>query len=221
MKVAHNCIAQQFNPAVLTSITCRIATVTMSISFPRLALLLAFLLFSPVARCGTHPLVNYAHTAWNGQRGAPADVLQFTQTPDGWLWISSSNGLFRFDGMDFQRMDTVQGHRLPSTSTLGLLTTRDGRLWVGGRFGGISVFSKDTMRFLTEADGLPKGGVMTMTEGPDGSVWAATTTGLGHLAPGAKRFRRVGMEDGLPENWTRQVLFGRDGRQWVAVTGGI
>jgi signal transduction histidine kinase/ligand-binding sensor domain-containing protein len=193
----------------------------MSISFPRLALLLASLLFSPVARCGTHPLVNYAHTAWNGQRGAPADVLQFTQTPDGWLWISSSNGLFRFDGMDFQRMDTVQGHRLPSTSTLGLLTTRDGRLWVGGRFGGISVFSKDTMRFLTEADGLPKGGVMTMTEGPDGSVWAATTTGLGHLAPGAKRFRRVGMEDGLPENWTRQVLFGRDGRQWVAVTGGI
>jgi signal transduction histidine kinase/ligand-binding sensor domain-containing protein len=187
----------------------------------RLGLLLAALAIPPAAICSTHPLVNYSHTAWNGQRGAPADVVQFTQTLDGWLWISSSNGLFRFDGVDFERMDSVQGHRLPLTSTLGLLTTRDGRLWVGGRFGGISVFSKGTMRLFTEADGLPKGGVMTMTEGPDGSVWAATTTGLGQLAPGATSFRRVGLQAGLPETWARQVLFGRDGRQWVSVTGGI
>lgn len=188
--------------------------------FLRFCLLLA-LLFPTLSPAATHLLTEYAHTAWNGQRGAPADVVQFAQTPDGWLWISSPNGLFRFDGLDFERMDSVQGHRLHSTNTLGLLVTRDGRLWVGDRFGGISVFAAGRMRLFTETDGLPAGSVMTMTEGPDGSVWAATATGLGHLAPGADRFRRVGTAEGLPVTRTRQVLFGRDGRQWVSVEGGI
>ncbi|QGZ38247.1 sensor histidine kinase [Pseudoduganella flava] len=168
-----------------------------------------------------HLLADYAHTAWNGQRGAPADVVQFTQTPDGWLWLSSPNGLFRFDGVDFQRMDSVEGHRVRATSPLGLLTTRDGRLWVGDRFGGISVFGAGRMRMFTAAEGLPPGAVMTMTEAPDGGVWAATVGGLGYLAPGADRFRLIGDAEGLPVTFTRQVLFGRDGRQWVAVDGGV
>ncbi|KQV82583.1 hypothetical protein ASD15_11355 [Massilia sp. Root351] len=185
-------------------------------------LLLLFSVFAlAAARTAASPLPGYAHTAWNGQRGAPSDVLQFTQTPDGWLWLSSPNGLFRFDGVDFQRMDSVQGHRLRSASVLGLLTTRDGRLWVGDRFGGISVFGARRMSVFTETEGLPRGAVMTMTEGPDGSVWAATSTGLAYLAPGAARFQRVGRQEGLPEARTRQVLFGRGGRQWVSVEGGI
>ena len=186
-----------------------------------LLLLLLSLALPLLARAGSHLLAEYAHTAWNGQRGAPADVVQFAQTPDGWLWVSSPNGLFRFDGLDFERMDSVQGHRLHSSNTLGLLVTRDGRLWVGDRFGGISVFGAGRMRLFTAADGLPAGSVMTMTEGPDGSVWAATATGLGHLAPGADRFRHVDEAEGLPVTRTRQVLFGRDGRQWVSVEGGI
>lgn len=169
----------------------------------------------------TPVLGNYAHTAWNGQRGAPADVLQFTQTHDGWLWISSSNGLFRFDGVDFERIDTVRGQRLHTTNTVALLTTRDGRLWVGGRFGGISVIADDGIRVFNEESGLPRGTVLTMSEGPDGSVWAATSTGLGVLEPQSARFRRLGQQDGLPLAPARQVLFGRDGRLWVALTGGI
>lgn len=176
---------------------------------------------SPALAAPMPVLSNYAHTAWSGQRGAPTDVLQFTQTPDGWLWISSSNGLYRFDGVNFERADSVRGHRLHTHNVVGLLTTRDGRLWVGGRFGGISMFADDHARTYTEAEGLPGGVVFTMTEGPDGSVWASTSGGLGVLSPGAARFRRVGRQDGLPEVITRQVLFGRSGRQWVALDGGI
>lgn len=197
---------------------------TLHPTWPRGAIVAGALVLSQAAVAAMPALVDYAHTAWNGQRGAPADVLQFTQTQDGWLWISSPNGLFRFDGVDFERMDSVQGHPVHTNNTLGLLTTRDGRLWVGGRFGGISVFGAhgaSGARLFTEADGLPAGAIFTMTEGPDGSVWAATRTGLAQLAPGATRFRRIGAQDGLPEKHARQVLYGRDGRQWVSVEGGI
>ena len=203
------------------SIAGRIAAADISFALLRRWLTLAALLLWQTASAITPALGSYSHTAWNGQRGAPADVLQFTQTRDGWLWISSSNGLYRFDGLDFERVDSVRGHRPHTTNTVGLLTTRDGRMWIGGRFGGISVIGDDHMHVFGETSGLPRGVVLTMSEGPDGSVWASTTTGLGVLAPGAARFRRVGKAEGLPETATRQVLFGRDGRQWVALTGGI
>lgn len=194
-----------------------------AISMTRLItlIMLACVILPDHAAAVTPVLGNYAHTAWNGQRGAPADVLQFTQTRDGWLWISSSNGLFRFDGVDFERMDSVRGQRLHTTSAVGLLATRDGRLWVGGRFGGISMVADDGIRVFNEQSGLPRGTVLTMSEGPDGSVWAATSTGLAVLEPRSARFRRLGQQDGLPHTAARQVLFGRHGRQWVALSGGI
>jgi signal transduction histidine kinase/ligand-binding sensor domain-containing protein len=184
-------------------------------------LFVTLILFSTMTKANVPLLTEYAHTAWHGQRGAPADVVQFAQTPDGWLWVSSPHGLFRFDGLDFERMDSVWGHPLHATNTLGLLVTRDGRLWVGGRFGGITVFSANQAREFSQSDGLPAGAVMTMTEGPDGSVWVATSSGLGHLPKGASRFRRIGNAEGLPVTRTRQILYGRDGRQWVSVEGGI
>lgn len=179
------------------------------------------LLLPLAAGAASRLLGDYAHTAWTSQRGAPNDVVKFAQTPDGWLWLASPNGLFRFDGVSFERMDSVQGQRLHSTNTMGLLASRDGRLWIGHRFGGISMVHQGRLRLFQEADGLPPGAVFSITEGPDGSVWAATTAGLGMLAPGASRFRRIGAAEGLPEKGARQILYGRNGRQWVSVDGGI
>ncbi|MFZ6733561.1 sensor histidine kinase [Undibacterium sp. Ji42W] len=166
-------------------------------------------------------LADYTHTAWNGLNGAPNDVLKFAQTTDGWLWIATPTGLFRFDGVRFERMDKVQGQPLQSSNVLGLLGSPDGSLWVGYRFGGISVFKNNTVRTYTEADGLPGGTIMSMTMGPDGSIWAATREGLAVLLPAAQRFSRVGTEMGLPQFMARQILFDKAGVQWVSVKGGV
>ena len=170
-------------------------------------------------------LADYTHTAWTRLQGAPSDVVKFAQTTDGWLWLASSIGLYRFDGKQFERMDSIGGQRLYSSNVMGLMAGPDGSLWVGHRFGGISVFSATTgkvrMRLFTQADGLPGGAIFSITRGPDGAVWAATSYGLGHLAPGATRFRTVSQADGLPDAAARQVLFTRSGRQWVSVAGGV
>lgn len=166
-------------------------------------------------------LSDYTHTAWNGLNGAPVDVLKFAQTTDGWLWMATPTGLFRFDGVRFERMDKVQGHALRSSNVLGLLAPPDGSLWVGYRLGGISMFNKGSVRNFTEADGLPGGTVMSMTLGPDGTIWAATREGLASLIPGAQRFKAVSPETGLPRILARQILFDKAGVQWVSVQGGV
>lgn len=166
-------------------------------------------------------LSSYSHTAWGPQHGAPNDVHNFAQTTDGWLWLASPNGLYRFDGVRFERMDSVQGQRLYSTNVLALLAAPDGSLWIGHRFGGISHVKNGRLHLHKPGEGLPAGGVFGIVPGPDGALWAATTQGLGHLAPAAHSFVTVGAETGLPPGGIYKVLFTRDGRQWVATLTGI
>src|SRR5471030_3320768 len=48
----------------------------------------------------------YGHESWTSQRGLPGEaVYEILQTPDGYLWLRTSGGLVRFDGMRFARID--------------------------------------------------------------------------------------------------------------------
>ncbi|SHH09638.1 sensor histidine kinase [Massilia sp. CF038] len=182
----------------------------------------ALCLLSVNAAFALPPLLSsYSHTAWGPQHGAPNDVLNFAQSNDGWLWIASPNGLFRFDGVRFERMDSVQGQPLHSTNVMGLLASTDGSLWVGHRFGGISHFKNGQVHLHKPGDGLPAGDVYSIVPGPDGALWAATTQGLGHLGPGADRFTTVAPATGLPSGGIYKVMFDRAGRQWVATLTGV
>lgn len=165
-------------------------------------------------------LADYTHTAWGGLQGSPVDVLKFVQTRDGWLWMATAVGLYRYDGVSFERADTVHGRPLHSNDVVGLMAARDGALWVGYRMGGVTVFRKDGARSFFEADGLAGSTVFHIEEAPDGAVWAASGDGLARLAPGARRFERIGSEAGLPAGSMYHVLFARDGTEWVGSDGG-
>ena len=42
----------------------------------------------------------YAHTSWRISDGFPAGIIRaMTQTADGYLWLGTELGLFRFDGV--------------------------------------------------------------------------------------------------------------------------
>ena len=163
---------------------------------------------------------DYTHTAWGGLQGAPVDVLKLAQSTDGWLWMTTATGLYRYDGVQFERTDTVYGRRLYSSDVLGLLAATDGALWVGYRLGGVTVFRKGATRTFMESDGLPGGAVFHIEAAPDGTVWVAARDGLARLAPGASRFEPQGSDIGLPNGRMFQILFARDGTQWIGSMGG-
>lgn len=191
-------------------------------AYLRRALLALVLCLSAATATALAPLLSeYSHTSWRPQDGAPSDVVQFAQTSDGWLWVASPNGLYRFDGKRFERKDSVNGQRLLSTSVVGLLATPDGALWIGHRFGGISHVNHGRVTLYRPGEGLPDAAVFSLARGPDGAIWASTTKGLGYLAPGARRFVTIGADTGLPRALTHKVLFTRDGRQWVATDDGM
>jgi signal transduction histidine kinase/ligand-binding sensor domain-containing protein len=61
-------------------------------------------------------------------RGEPNVI---TQTPDGYIWIGTTAGLIRFDGVRLVPWNPPDGPQLPSPNIRALLAARDGSLWIG------------------------------------------------------------------------------------------
>src|SRR5258708_8352430 len=56
----------------------------------------------------------FQHTAWTAKVGAPGGIEALAQSRDGYLWLGTTNGLYRFDGLSFERIDPVTGPAFPS-----------------------------------------------------------------------------------------------------------
>ena len=52
------------------------------------------------------PVYHYAMNQWTTQDGLSSNnINQVLQSDDGYLWVSSFNGLLRFDGVKFERFN--------------------------------------------------------------------------------------------------------------------
>ena len=73
----------------------------------------------------------YAHTSWKVRDGfVKGRVQAVAQTPDGYLWIGTDVGLFRFDGVRVVPFEPPPEYAGPPIRGISLLTSRDGTLWI-------------------------------------------------------------------------------------------
>ena len=79
---------------------------------------------------------NFVHQAWTTREGAPPATIALAQAPDGYLWLGTGTGLYRFDGVTFSRYQPPPGKHLPSANITALKFTTGGALWVGFYDGG-------------------------------------------------------------------------------------
>ena len=108
----------------------------MNPGIARISVLLAILVFccseKGAALDPTSHISQYGHTVWrvrDGYFGGAAPVA-ITQTTDGYIWVGTAAGLYRFDGVSFVRWSSPFGEELPSSNVLSLLGARDGNLWI-------------------------------------------------------------------------------------------
>ena len=172
------------------------------------------------ARGQAQPLEDMGHMSWTRRDGAPSDISALTQTQDGYLWIGSSAGLFRFDGLQFQSYPfTPADPRLPASAVAALATDRVGGLWIGYRMGGISYLRDGKEVDYDEHNGLVSESTEQLLCREDGSVWA---TADGRLM----RFTGTGWENysikhGLVSEGLYSLFFDRAGNLWTADKGHV
>lgn len=103
-------------------------------------------------------------------------VFAIAQTPDGYLWIAGSFGLFRFDGLRFVPWQPPKGQSLPD-SPYSLLVSRDGTLWIG-TFNGLVSWNGTGLTRYPQTD---RGFVTSLLEDREGTVWAGLLADPGRL----------------------------------------
>jgi signal transduction histidine kinase/ligand-binding sensor domain-containing protein len=78
-------------------------------------------------------LSQHGHTTWRTQDGLFNGPNGLVQTTDGYLWIGTSAGLMRFDGVRFVPWNTFPGLSIDGWNIESILATADGSLWIAGR----------------------------------------------------------------------------------------
>ncbi len=115
-----------------------------------------------------HRITQYGHTAWRVQDGYfSAAPWAITQTTDGYLWVGTAGGLFRFDGVQFLPWASLTGEQATSNDIHTLLGARDGSLWIGTASGLVHWVNQHSIRYL---DGEVVNGI---TEDEKGQIWVA------------------------------------------------
>jgi ligand-binding sensor domain-containing protein/AraC-like DNA-binding protein len=78
------------------------------------------------------PVQQYLLDKWEIAGGIPSNtVLSINQTPDGYLWIGTSRGLTRFDGMKFVNNPLDEKKKVHAQEIRHLFLDRQGTLWIG------------------------------------------------------------------------------------------
>jgi signal transduction histidine kinase/streptogramin lyase len=154
------------------------------------------------------------HTAWGPGQGAPlGGAIALAQTNDGYLWIAGPSGLFRFDGIAFERIELPHDLKLSSLSLYSVFAARGGGLWVGFTFGGVALLKEGHWQVFSVVDGLPPGSPWQFAETPDGTLWVATDSDVARF-DGA-RWKAVGSHMGLPTSSGLILFVDSQGTIWA------
>ena len=163
----------------------------------------------------------YGHTVWRlGQNGLNSIPLAIAQTADGYIWIGTSYGLYRFDGVRFTHWTPPNGEQLHSSFIFRLLGAHDGSLYIGTDRG-LSRLTDGHIYNYPEAILWPG----PFVEDGQGNVWMGE---FGDFTPsstlckiGTEHLSCVGTKDGFGCRNGTVVMSERPGSVWVGSKQGI
>ncbi len=120
------------------------------------------------------PDPEYIITVWEVEQGLPENsATAMVQTPDGYLWFGTFNGLVRFDGVKFTVFDRSNTPQLPSAGIVNLHLDRSGRLWVSTVLG-MACVKDGQWRVFGEKSGWTGDYVRQFAESASGQLYMST-----------------------------------------------
>lgn len=157
----------------------------------------------------------YAHTSWRVQDGIFSGTPRiFAQPADGYIWIGTTDGLVRFDGVRFVPWVPPNGQELPSVRINFLLGARDGSLWIGTSRG-LSHWQNNQLTNYPKQPGI----VPAIAQASNGTIWivladpASVTARLCQVL--GTEMQCHGPEDGVPPLNYVSLAADNQGNLWL------
>jgi len=164
-------------------------------------------------------VTQYIHDTWQIKDGLPQDtIFAITQTGDGYIWIATTNGLARFDGVRFTTFDNRNTPGIKNNKIFALFKGSDDSLWIGTGGGGVIRLKQGKFKTYTTKEGLTHDDVRAFYEDREGSLWIGTENGLNRLKN--EKFTVYTTKEGLANNSVKSIYRDRQGNLWIGTAGG-
>ncbi len=145
-------------------------------------------------------------------------VYSITQTKDGYLWIGTSNGLIRFDGVNFHDIPVDPSESLANPSIISVASDSDGRLWTSNGLQMLQLVDGHLKEGLPSRGRQPNQDVL-ISEGLNGGIlYAAGVEGISAYDRGESRLLvKAGEVPSIPTALTETS----NGTLWMGTRTGL
>ncbi len=153
----------------------------------------------------TLPVRQYLHTSWTEAHGAALPTVNaLAQDGQGYLWLATARGLYRFDGKTFFHWTPPAGESLPEDDLCHVAWSRRDGLWISSS-SSVSRFQNGKLHRYPALDRTLGGKIISILARPGGGLWVLAlgrdargdTSALAALAADGT-LHRFGPADGLP-----------------------
>src|SRR5262245_41445096 len=159
-------------------------------------------------------LRDFHHTAWKGL-GAVFDIKQ---SSEGFLWLTTSRGVLRFDGLQFQSVGEATRGAVATSEIDSVFLASSGGLWLTTQGAGLLFWKDGRLTALPDRRCTRTRKQGQLIEDTDGSLWVQATAGLFHLRGSV--CEQVGIDQGYPGGFPAGLLRDNEGTLWVKTRTG-
>ena len=160
-------------------------------------------------------VTQYAMTVWQTDQGLPHNyVLALAQTPDGYLWVGTYDGLARFDGLDFSVYNKQNSTAFSGNFVRDLLVGKDGDLYVAMGGAGLLRYRQGRFDAVSSGKGASEIAPWCLAQDSAGTVWIGTRKD-GLLRLKGERIERASLANGPEAQQIQNLCASRDGGLWV------
>lgn len=157
----------------------------------------------------------YGFDVWTTANGLPQNTITgVAQTPDGYLWLSTFDGLARFDGVRFTIFDKGNTKGILNNRFAGIFVDREGAIWAMTENGVVTVYRNGVFSSYPTPETWSS--APTLVSDARGNAAIETLDGYYYLRDG----QFIPSSDQKEKN-VRQVYFNRSGTKWIFRTDGV
>jgi len=114
----------------------------------------------------------YRLKAWTAENGLPQNVIRgIAQTPDGYLWIATLDGVARFDGMRFTTFNKSNTPGIASNRFSAMVEDQNGDLWLTNEGGALTRYHRGSFHTYGPEDGVPSNSIRGIARDNAGNLW--------------------------------------------------
>ncbi|HEX8799367.1 MAG TPA: two-component regulator propeller domain-containing protein [Terriglobales bacterium] len=130
--------------------------------------------------CSASAVATQYHVdVWTTENGLPQNIIRdMCQTPDGYLWLATLDGMARFDGVRFVIFNHSNTPGIGGNRFTSLYCTVNGEFWAGTETNGVTRYSRGKFTTYTARQGLPANDIPAVIGDDAGHIWALSHTSI-------------------------------------------